>query len=518
LIINDPFAPARLSVAFDYIGRDEALLLRCLEIPSSLGTKKTVTELSDNIPPNFVAQVTKEVFPDDNLLLKNLPNFIGLVTKDTSIDTLNFEIITDHDIEEGGLVEVKINDKPVIYQLINGYTQEEIIHKKNTFGYIRAKAKKIGMWDNKKNKFIPVKWLPEPNAPVMTKTTETYIPRIYSIGHFPSTNYSVDIKELSKAITHNTAIIGILGIGKSMLAIEYIERILSAGIKVICLDLTNQYEQELSAYYDAAIEHERIKKIQQAGDVDRNIFKDNPEEGGSLPNLQKAIFEALQAFLNKENSELLKIYNPALLTGTKQLSDPRNYMASGKWQRSASLWSITPVEVTQIITEIVLLICQEEMTDDAKVCLVLEEAHSLVPEWNTAASERDKAATNGTARAILQGRKYGLGCVLVTQRTANVTKTILNQCNTIFAMRTFDDTGKDFLSNYIGSDYASILPSLSERQAVFFGKASSCENPVLLRLNDQDEFRKVFRNKFPPPNLSDLYKNNEQETIADFPF
>jgi DNA helicase HerA-like ATPase len=53
-------------------------------------------------------------------------------------------------------------------------------------------------------------------------------------------------------------------------------------------------------------------------------------------------------------------------------------------------------------------------------------------------------ATAATARAILQGRKYGLGCLLVTQRTANVTKTILNQCNTTFAMRMFDDTGKDF--------------------------------------------------------------------------
>ena len=62
----------------------------------------------------------------------------------------------------------------------------------------------------------------------------------------------------------------------------------------------------------------------------------------------------------------------------------------------------------------------------------------------------------------------GLGCLLITQRTANVTKTILNQCNTIFAMRTFDDTGKEFLSNYIGRDYAGVLPSLSERHAVLF--------------------------------------------------
>jgi len=156
--------------------------------------------------------------------------------------------------------------------------------------------------------------------------------------------------------------------------------------------------------------------------------------------------------------------------------------------------SLTPTEITQIISEATLQIAQKfGMTDKARVCLVYEEAHSLIPEWNSVAAEGDKAATNGTARAILQGRKYGLGCLLITQRTANVTKTILNQCNTVFAMRTFDDTGKEFLSNYLGSEYASKLPSLKERQAVFFGRASSCENPVIIRLNDQGDFRRIFR-------------------------
>jgi len=133
------------------------------------------------------------------------------------------------------------------------------------------------------------------------------------------------------------------------------------------------------------------------------------------------------------------------------------------------------------------------MVDAARACLVYEEAHSLVPEWNSVASDGDKNATAATARAIFQGRKFGLGCLLVTQRTANVTKTILNQCNSIFAMRTFDDTGKEFLGNYIGSDYARVLPSLKERHAVFFGKASSCDDPVLIRLNDRDKFVESFR-------------------------
>ena len=68
-------------------------------------------------------------------------------------------------------------------------------------------------------------------------------------------------------------------------------------------------------------------------------------------------------------------------------------------------------------------------------------------------------------------------------------------------MRTFDDTGKEFLANYIGRDYASSLSTLSERQAVLFGKASSCENPILIRLNDRQKFLEAFRAKNPPPPL-----------------
>jgi DNA helicase HerA-like ATPase len=302
-------------------------------------------------------------------------------------------------------------------------------------------------------------------------------------------------------VTHNAAILGILGVGKSMLAIELVERMLTVGIKVICLDLTNQYAKELSDFYDSAYEKGCLDKIRKAGDADRGKCADNPEEGGSLPALTRAIFEDLQEFLKPENPRKLKIYNPSQLTATKQLGEPKQYKVGDQWHRGAPLWTVTPVEITRIVSEAALVLLQDRLSETARACLIYEEAHSLVPEWTAVASEGDRAATNATARAILQGRKYGLGCLLVTQRTASVTKTILNQCNTVFAMRTFDETGKEFLANYVGKDYASSLSSLPERHAVFFGKASTCENPVLIQLNDREKFKTSFRKQFPPPAL-----------------
>ena len=61
-------------------------------------------------------------------------------------------------------------------------------------------------------------------------------------------------------------------------------------------------------------------------------------------------------------------------------------------------------------------------------------------------------------------------------------------------------------------EYAEKLSLLQERHAVFFGKASSCENPVMIRLNDRDKFIEAFREEHPPPDLtvtlSDENNNN----------
>jgi hypothetical protein len=51
-------------------------------------------------------------------------------------------------------------------------------------------------------------------------------------------------------------------------------------------------------------------------------------------------------------------------------------------------------------------------------------------------------------------------------------------------MRVFDDTGKQFLENYIGSDYSNALPTLEERHCIAIGKGLMLKQPVILKLND----------------------------------
>ncbi len=497
MVLSDEHGPTTLGVALNYVGRDEGILLRALSLPLPKGIAgKAEGVASGHATASELSLDTSE--KGEVSLLNRIDNFCGIVDIESNLEAIQIEIVSEEDIEEGRLVDVVIGNQQVIYQIVDGVTREEAVQQKNKYGFARAKARKIGKWVSEKRNFVPVPWLPQINAPVFLRKTSRFSPEREAIGHFPGTDYSVSIHP-SDLVTHNTAILGILGIGKSYLAIELVERMFDEDIKVICLDLTDQYANLLSDFVDEGYQEAANKVLHEAGEgrpVD--LGKD---EGGSTANFYKAARDEIAKFMSTECSEKIWIINPAHFKVSRQTTNA--------FQESAAFRNLSPSEITALISDAALKVCQDMgMTDEARACLVYEEAHTLVPEWNSVASEGDRNATAASARAILQGRKFGLGCLLVTQRTANVTKTILNQCNTIFAMRTFDDTGKEFLSNYIGRDYAGVLPNLSERHAVLFGKASSCDNPVMLRLNDRDDFVGVFRQ---PSEVVENETNNTQQ-------
>jgi hypothetical protein len=492
LAAKDPLGP-RVLIALDHVGRDAGLLLRTLDtecVPVPAGVTALLRGLPDGTcVPLDAADATIAA----NGLVKQRDALVGVVAPDTALDRLYFEVVRGEGLQEGRLVETPVNGTAVTYQVVNGLTKDEVVQQKNTFGFVRAQAQKIGVWDGETGRFTPSAWLPRPNAPVSLKPAAPFQVRPDAVGHFPGTDYPVTLRTdngvsvgLNALVTHNTAILGILGIGKSYLALELVERMAAAGIKVLCLDLTNQYAVELVPYHDAADNDARVTALKQAGANGKTNVQKNVEDGGSVTTFADSVRQHLEEFMSSGYAGKILVLNPAQFEVWRQDSKP--------YQNQASMASLTPAEITQVVSDAALqVVSAAGMTDEARLCIVYEEAHSLVPEWNSAVAEGDRAAANGTARAILQGRKYGLGCLLITQRTANVTKTILNQCNSVFAMRTFDDTGKDFLANYLGREYAQVLPSLSERHAVFFGRASQCENPVLMRANDREAFLAAFR-------------------------
>lgn len=121
---------------------------------------------------------------------------------------------------------------------------------------------------------------------------------------------------------------------------------------------------------------------------------------------------------------------------------------------------------------------------ERKGCIVLEEAHTVIPEWNMAGGgdKMSSKLTNTIAQIALQGRKYNIGLMVIAQRTANVSKTILTQCNTIVSFKQFDNTSRDFLINHFGEEFAKSIPTLKFRSAIVAGKALVSDMPIMFKV------------------------------------
>jgi hypothetical protein len=424
---------------------------------------------------------------------------IGLVSAGTTLEELVIATnpaAADLGLEEGCLVEAGVGGQPTLYQVVGGRVIEKQGRELSRH-FVLVSARKLGTWNEERTCFEPVPWIASPGTAVrLLSPTPSQALHTDAIGVVPGTEYGIKI-DVHRAVTHNTAILGVLGIGKTCLAWELMKRMLAAGVKVVVLDITGRYAREFEDLCSAGTEDAIAARIEReiAADVDNATVRDN--EAGNFRSFCSALTTAIQEFADSDSR--LLILNPDRFKVTRLSGNP----FSG---RANLLAQVTMVEVTRLIAENLLSSARampRAVDDDsARFCLVLEEAHSLIPEWNSAAGAAEQQAANGAARAILQGRKYGLGCVLITQRTANVTKSILNQCNTIFGMRAYDATGMGFLENYIGPTYAQLLASLRDRQAVVFGRASSCNSPIIANLNDAETFNREFweplRGTIPP--------------------
>ena len=116
-----------------------------------------------------------------------------------------------------------------------------------------------------------------------------------------------------------------------------------------------------------------------------------------------------------------------------------------------------------------------------KILIVLEEAHTIIPETAGAGFDYDTQwVVSRIGQIALQGRKYGVGLLIVSQRTALVSKTILSQCNTFLTHALIDQTSLNFLGNIYQAHYISVIPDLRFLQFLAYGKGVRSERPLLL--------------------------------------
>lgn len=102
------------------------------------------------------------------------------------------------------------------------------------------------------------------------------------------------------------------------------------------------------------------------------------------------------------------------------------------------------------------------------VLVVLEEAHRYLGDT---ASTLTRESANRIAR---EGRKYGVGVLMVTQRPTELPKTALAQCGTLIALRLSSSDDQSTIRSALPdtvAGLASVLPSLRTGEAVVSGEA-----------------------------------------------
>lgn len=149
-------------------------------------------------------------------------------------------------------------------------------------------------------------------------------------------------------------------------------------------------------------------------------------------------------------------------------------------------FSEVPSDILPLITSLLarLIFTVQQWTAPLKrqpIALFCDEAHLYMPA--DAAEIMGTSARYSFQRIAKEGRKYGLGLVIITQRPHEVDKTVLSQCNNFLSMRltNFDDqsTIRHLLPDNLG-DLASALPVLDTGEVLAVGDACLLPSRIIV--------------------------------------
>ena len=184
--------------------------------------------------------------------------------------------------------------------------------------------------------------------------------------------------------------------------------------------------------------------------------------------------------------------------------------------------SLVPTEVVHIVTAVIARMTFEASQRYVKLndttlptVLVMEEAHTFIKRYREDVENQDAATVccQVFERIAREGRKFGLGLVLSSQRPSELSPTVLSQCNTYLLHRISNDRDQQLVHRLVPDNLRGLLrelPSLPSQSAVLLGWAT--ELPVLVKIND---LPKVQQPRSDDPEFWDVWlgKTKDCETV-----
>ena len=129
------------------------------------------------------------------------------------------------------------------------------------------------------------------------------------------------------------------------------------------------------------------------------------------------------------------------------------------------------------------------------VVLVLEEAQNYIRESRK--PEEDSISKQVFERIAREGRKYGLGLVVASQRPSEMSKTVLSQCNSFIVHRLQNPEDLRYFREIVPGIYGQLLdqlPALAPRSALVLGEC--IQAPALVEMREADPVPRSKNPKF----------------------
>ena len=218
---------------------------------------------------------------------------------------------------------------------------------------------------------------------------------------------------------------------------------------------------------------------------------ENGHQRGNVSGNDKKAHEPYQSVLNKLDSLKRDGRMRFLMSPWDGNGDPfekviAQFIGTGKSIRIIDLSGI-PNEVAGIASAVIarslfnFKVWQTiEERERSPVVLVCEEAHRYVPNSGEVQYE---AAQEAIRRIAKEGRKYGLGLILVSQRPSEVEATVLSQCNSWIVLRLTNETDRSHVRAILPDSLTGLtklLSGLRRREAVFVGQAATLPSRILI--------------------------------------
>jgi hypothetical protein len=219
-----------------------------------------------------------------------------------------------------------------------------------------------------------------------------------------------------------------------------------------------------------------------------------------------------------------------IVTGNSQNLSLDDWLRSYIGDNQASNGSVTvidlslvPAEVVHIITAVIARMTLEALQRYRKLhhgktlptVLVMEEAHTFIKRYHDGVENQNSSAIccQVFEKIAREGRKFGLGLVLSSQRPSELSPTVLSQCNSFLLHRISNDRDQELVHKLVPDNLHGLLrdlPSLPSRHAILLGWAS--ELPVLVQMKALPE---QHRPKSADPDFWEVWagKNSKGEEV-----